>query len=122
MSDPQPPHGREVTPSAQYPADPGPVQHGPFQPDGHLPRAAPSPARLRGRVPVPVPLVGQCGRRGHGGVQDLLGRQVGGSPVRPGRGLRQELVQIADDVELGVTQARDQDLRLFLDPRLPAGG
>ena len=120
--DPQAPHGRDVTPLAEHPLGPGPVQHGPFQPAGPLPQAAPSPARPGGRVPVPVQLVGQRGRRGHGGVQYLHGGQVGGPPVRPRRGTGQQLAEIADDVELGVTQARDEDLRLLPDPRLPAGG
>src|SRR5580658_1540173 len=120
-SDPQPPHRPDATRAAQHPLYPGPVQDRPLELTGLLPQAPPFLPLPCGGALLPVHPLCQSGRGCHGGVEDVLSRLVSRPQVATRRRAGQELVEIADDVELRLAQARDQGLRLLPGPSLPVG-
>src|SRR5215472_18541010 len=96
--------------------DPWRRHYGPLEAAGHLPRAAEALALPLRRELPPVVAHRQPRRGLHRNVQEPVDWQVGGPEVRLGGRRGQELAEIAEDVELGVSQASDEDLSLLPGP------
>jgi phospholipase C len=109
-SNPQPPHGRQMTGVTEQPSRPRTVQHRPLQLAGLLPQAGRALPQPPGRALFPVGVIRECHRGAHGGIQQRLGRQVGRRDIAAGCGLRKKVGQITHDVVLGVAQARGEVL------------